>query len=137
MESEARVGAAARGVRVAVAGELKERCDKKSVNQGANLNNSLNPNRRSMDRSCFKQCIDGHAQAARRVAEVFVWVSLVLGVMLGLSGALLGLLRVDVIELVFGVMTPAARVVYALLGAAAVYCAIATALSHPFKGAGR
>jgi len=68
---------------------------------------------------------------------MFVWVSLVLAVVLGLSRALVGLAGVDVIAIVFGVMTPAARAIYALLGVAAVYCAIVTALSHAPRRAGR
>ena len=130
MESETRVGMTC-GVHVAVAGERHARRGKKNINQGADVIS------RSGDRRCPERGAAGHAPAARCVAEVFVWVSLVLVIVLGLSRALVGLTGVDVIEIVFGDMTPAARAVYALLGAAAVYCAIAMALKLPFKGAGR
>jgi uncharacterized membrane protein YuzA (DUF378 family) len=68
---------------------------------------------------------------------VFVWISLVLVILLGLSRAMVALTGVDIVALVFGVMTPATRAIYALFGAAAVYCAIAVALNHPFWRAGR
>jgi uncharacterized membrane protein YuzA (DUF378 family) len=118
---------------VAVAGERHERREKKNVRQGSNIN-TVDRGPRGSRRN--ETSAIANAPAARHFAEVFVWLSIVLVVMLGLSGALVGLLGVDVIELVFGDMTPAARVVYAVLGAAAVYCAIAVALSHPFRRAG-
>ena len=142
MDSEARVGAAA-----------CERYEKDSsedaglgkgleVSQGVRLHggahrNSASPNKRPSDRRCLGPRGGSHARGARRVAEMFVWVSLVLAVVLGLSRALVGLAGVDVIAIVFGVMTPAARAIYALLGVAAVYCAIVTALSHAPRRAGR
>jgi uncharacterized membrane protein YuzA (DUF378 family) len=66
-----------------------------------------------------------------------VWVSVVLAVLLGMTLALVGLWGIDVVALVFGVMTPAARAVYALLGVAAVYCALKVVLRQPSRRAGR
>ena len=66
-----------------------------------------------------------------------IWVSVVLAILQGSTRALVGLWGVDVVALVFGVMTPAARAVYALLGVAAVYCAIEVVLRQPTRRAGR
>lgn len=118
-------------VHVAVARERHQRLENRNICQGANVK------RTSGDRRGPERSAGGHAPVARRVAEMFVWVSLVLAALLGLSRALVGLTGVDVIAMVFGVMTPAARAVYAVLGAAAVYSAIAMALKLPAKGARR
>jgi uncharacterized protein len=45
-------------------------------------------------------------------------------VLLGLNRGLVGMFGVDLVAFVFGVMTPAARVVYILLGISAIYSAI-------------
>jgi uncharacterized membrane protein YuzA (DUF378 family) len=66
-----------------------------------------------------------------------VWLSVVLAVLLGVTRALVGLWGVDVVALVFGVMTPAARAVYALLGVAAMYCAVKVVSRQPSRRAGR
>ncbi len=66
------------------------------------------------------------ARSKRTLGVGLAALALVLAVILGLNRAIVGLSGVDFIARVFGVMTPAARAVYVLLGGAAVYCAVAT-----------
>jgi uncharacterized membrane protein YuzA (DUF378 family) len=56
----------------------------------------------------------------------FVWPALLLAIVLGLNRELVGMFRIDLVALYFGVMTPAARAVHVLLGIATMYCAAAT-----------
>jgi uncharacterized membrane protein YuzA (DUF378 family) len=70
-------------------------------------------------------------------STALIWASVVLAVLLGMTRALVGLWGVDVVAIVFGVMTPAARAVYALLGVAAVYCVITVVSRQFFRRAGR
>ena len=58
-----------------------------------------------------------------RSIPVRVWPVLLLALALGLNRELVGIFRIDLIGLVFGVMTPAARVVHVLLGISTI-CAV-------------
>jgi len=53
-----------------------------------------------------------------------VWPAFMLALILGLNRGLVGLFGFDVVASVFGVMTPAARAVYVVLGVSAIYCAV-------------
>jgi len=59
---------------------------------------------------------------------VVLWPALMLAFILGLNRGLVGIFDIDVVALVFGVMTPAARAVYVLLGISAIYCAVAVVM---------
>jgi len=56
------------------------------------------------------------------------WPAFMLALILGLNRGLVGIFGFDVVALVFGVMTPAARAVYVLLGVSAIYCAVAVVM---------
>lgn len=58
------------------------------------------------------------------------WLFLILLVVGGINWGLVGLLGLDLVALLFGEMTLLSRIVYALVGAAAVYVLIG-ALSRP------
>jgi hypothetical protein len=47
---------------------------------------------------------------------------------LGLNRGLVGIFGIDMVAIVFGVMTPAARAAYVLLGVSAIYCAFAVVI---------
>jgi uncharacterized membrane protein YuzA (DUF378 family) len=64
-------------------------------------------------------------RARGRPGAALAWLALVLAGLLGLNRAAVGLFGVDLVADVFGVMMPAARAVYVVLGGAAVYCVIA------------
>ena len=49
------------------------------------------------------------------------WIALVLMIVGGINWGLVGLLNVDLVASIFGSMTTASRVVYALVGLAALY----------------
>ncbi len=51
------------------------------------------------------------------------WISLVLVIVGGLNWGLVGLLKFDLVATIFGDMSVLSRVVYALVGLAAVYLA--------------
>lgn len=51
-----------------------------------------------------------------------------LAFILGLNRGLVGIFGFDVVATVFGVMTPAARAVYVLLGISTIYCAVAVVM---------
>jgi uncharacterized membrane protein YuzA (DUF378 family) len=53
-----------------------------------------------------------------------LWPALMLASILGLNRGLVGLFGIDMVAIVIGVMLPAARAVYVLLGISAVYCAL-------------
>lgn len=55
------------------------------------------------------------------------WPVLLMALAFGLNRELVAIFRVDLVSLVFGVMTPAARVVHVLLGVSAI-CAAAMSL---------
>ncbi len=57
-----------------------------------------------------------------------VWPAFMLALILGLNRGLVGMFGFDVVALVFGVMTPAARAVYVILGISAIYCAVAVVM---------
>jgi uncharacterized protein len=57
-----------------------------------------------------------------------LWPSLMLAFILGLNRGLVGLFGIDAVAIVFGVMTPAARAVYVLLGISAIYCVFAVVM---------
>jgi uncharacterized membrane protein YuzA (DUF378 family) len=54
--------------------------------------------------------------------------ALMLAFILGLNRGLVGIFDIDVVALVFGVMTPGARAVYVMLGISAIYCAVAVVM---------
>jgi uncharacterized membrane protein YuzA (DUF378 family) len=54
--------------------------------------------------------------------------ALMLAFILGLNRGLVGIFDIDIVALVFGVMTPVARAVYVILGISAIYCAVAVVL---------
>jgi uncharacterized protein len=56
------------------------------------------------------------------------WPAFMLALILGLNRGLVGLFGCELVALVFGVMTPAARAVYVILGISAVYCAVAVVM---------
>jgi uncharacterized membrane protein YuzA (DUF378 family) len=58
-----------------------------------------------------------------RAANAVLPIIFVLLLLLAFSRELMGLFGIDVVSDVFGVMTPAARIIHILLGIAALYCA--------------
>jgi uncharacterized membrane protein YuzA (DUF378 family) len=62
-----------------------------------------------------------------RSIPVLAWPALLLAFTLGLNRELVGLFRVDLVGFVFGVMTPAARIVHVVLGLSTI-CAVIVAL---------
>ncbi len=56
--------------------------------------------------------------------NVFDWVALVLLIIGGLNWALVGLFGVDLVAAIFGDMSVLSRIVYVLVGIAAVFVAI-------------
>jgi uncharacterized membrane protein YuzA (DUF378 family) len=64
----------------------------------------------------------------RTAGFAVVWPALMLAIILGLNRGLVGIFGFDLVALVFGVMTPAARAVHVLLGISAIYCAIAVVM---------
>jgi len=82
------------------------------------------------------------ASKMERAANAFLPIVFVLLIVLALSRELVGLFGFDVVAAVFGVMTPAARVIHVLLGVSALYCAFVLSLqrrrhSRPFTGTSR
>jgi uncharacterized membrane protein YuzA (DUF378 family) len=67
-------------------------------------------------------------EAGERTAAAFFWTALILVVILGLNRELMGIFRFDLVEVVLGDMTPAARVVQVVLGLSAMYCALITVM---------
>jgi len=53
--------------------------------------------------------------------KTFDWIALILVIVGGLNWALVGLLRFDLVAFIFGDMSMLSRIVYTLVGAAAVY----------------
>jgi len=49
------------------------------------------------------------------------WIALVLMIVGSVNWGLVGVLNLDLVAAIFGTMTPAARVVYALVGLAGIY----------------
>lgn len=49
------------------------------------------------------------------------WIALTLVSIGGLNWGLVGLINYDVVEALFGIQTPAARIIYVLIGLAALY----------------
>lgn len=65
---------------------------------------------------------DGRVAAtAGRPLNVVDWVAIVLMIIGGINWGLLGLLNFDLVAAIFGPMSPPTRVVYALVGLAALY----------------
>lgn len=71
-----------------------------------------------------------------RAATAILPVVFVLLILFALTRELLGLFRIDVVSDVFGVMTPAARVIDVLLGVAALYCAFMISLRRRPRASG-
>ena len=69
-----------------------------------------NPERRS-----------GAEQSLARRMGAFDWLAMVLMVVGGINWGLVGLMNIDLVATVFGDSTTAARVVYAVIGLAALY----------------
>jgi len=59
--------------------------------------------------------------------NVIYWVALVLAIVGGLNWGLVGALNLDVVATIFGNMSMLSRVVYVLVGIAALYLAASTA----------
>lgn len=55
--------------------------------------------------------------------NVFDWLALILVIVGGLNWGLVGILKFDLVATIFGDMSGLSRVVYALVGLAAVYLA--------------
>ncbi len=55
--------------------------------------------------------------------NAFDWIALVLVIVGGLNWGLVGILKFDLVATIFGDMSALSRVVYALVGLAAVYLA--------------
>lgn len=56
--------------------------------------------------------------------NIFDWLCLVLVVVGGLNWGLVGFLNFDLVATIFGAMSIVSRIVYALVGLAAVYLAV-------------
>lgn len=56
-----------------------------------------------------------------RFPTVLDWMALVLMIIGSLNWGLIGVMQFDLVAAIFGVMTPAARIVYAAVGLAGVY----------------
>jgi uncharacterized protein len=63
------------------------------------------------------------ANAARRSTVTVTWIAFWLLVVGGLNWGLVGFFDFDLVAAILGPMSPASRVVYALVGLAALYCA--------------
>jgi uncharacterized protein len=72
-----------------------------------------------------------------RVASAVLPIVFILLLLLALSRELMGLFGIDVVAAVFGVMTPAARVIHILLGVAALYCAVVLSAQRRRHATGR
>ena len=59
--------------------------------------------------------------------SVLDWIALVLVIVGGLNWGLVGLFSFDLVAAIFGAMSVLARIVYVLVGLAAVYLAIGSA----------
>jgi uncharacterized protein len=64
---------------------------------------------------------DGRMAAAGRPLNVIEWVAMVLMIVGGINWGLLGILNFDLVAAIFGPMSAPTRVVYALVGLAALY----------------
>jgi uncharacterized protein len=62
---------------------------------------------------------------ARRSTLTLTWIAFGLLIVGGVNWGLIGLFGFDLVAAIFGSMSPLSRVVYVLVGIAAVYCAIA------------
>ena len=78
----------------------------------------------------FVEKLAGVPRFTSGTPSTLMWPVLLLVLTLGLNRELVGLFRVDLVSLAFGVMTPAARVVHALLGLSAL-CVVVMALRPP------
>ena len=56
-----------------------------------------------------------------RKLNLLDWIALVLLIVGGINWGMVGLLNVDLVSSIFGVMTVATRVIYALVGISALY----------------
>jgi uncharacterized membrane protein YuzA (DUF378 family) len=63
------------------------------------------------------------ANTARRSTVTVAWIAFWLLVVGGLNWGLVGVFDFDLVGAILGRMSPASRVVYALVGLAAIYCA--------------
>jgi uncharacterized membrane protein YuzA (DUF378 family) len=69
-----------------------------------------------------------------RSTMMATWIAFWLLVVGGLNWLLVGLLRFDLVAAIFGVDSPVSRLVYVLVGIAAVYCAVTIpALRRPAR----
>lgn len=68
----------------------------------------------------------------RKGLNIIDWIALVLMIIGGLNWGLIGLMNLDLVASIFGTMTGAARVVYALVGLSALYgIYLAIKMSNP------
>ena len=74
------------------------------------------------------------ARPARSRIGFIDWLALALMIIGGLNWGLVGLMNVDLVAMIFGQMTTASRIVYALVGLAALY-GIVLAFRIPDAGA--
>jgi hypothetical protein len=63
--------------------------------------------------------------AGKRSSETIAWLAFWVMVIGGLNWGLIGLFRFDLVAAIFGDMSSVSRLVYALVGVATVYSAIA------------
>jgi uncharacterized membrane protein YuzA (DUF378 family) len=81
----------------------------------ATVNPQITERRRNPERR------SGAEQSLARRMGAFDWLAMVLMVVGGINWGLVGLMNIDLVATVFGDSTTAARVVYAVIGLAALY----------------
>ena len=81
----------------------------------ATMNPHITERRRNPERR------SGTEQSMARRLGAFDWLAMVLMIIGGINWGLVGLMNIDLVAVVFGDGTTAARVVYALVGLAALY----------------
>ena len=81
----------------------------------ATVNPQITERRRNPERR------SGAEQSMARRMGAFDWLAMVLMVVGGINWGLVGLMNIDLVATVFGDSTTAARVVYAVIGLAALY----------------
>ena len=81
----------------------------------ATMNPHITERRRNPERR------SGGEQSMARHIGAFDWLAMVLVMMGGINWGLVGLMNIDLVAVIFGDGTTAARVIYALVGLAALY----------------
>lgn len=62
-----------------------------------------------------------HGSLSRSKMNALDWIAMVLLIVGGLNWGLIGLFNMDLVALLFGTQTPLSRIVYVLVGLAALY----------------